>query len=73
MYTLTVDDRELIVNQMQGILKRLDPDGSQLGATTGADALRLATRPLYYVHIKFPVESTRRRGIFDNYFTTYLV
>lgn len=42
MYTLTVDDRELIVNQMQGILKRLDPDGSHLGATTGADALRLA-------------------------------
>lgn len=42
MYTLTVDDRELIVNQMQGILKRLNPDGSHLGATTGADALRLA-------------------------------
>lgn len=42
MVTLTVDDRELIVAQMNSILHRLDPDGSHLGATTGKEALRLA-------------------------------
>lgn len=42
MYTLTVDDRELVVTQMLGILSKLDPGGTHLGATTGADALRLA-------------------------------
>ena len=42
MYTITVDDRELIVTQMKGILCRLDPHGTHLGATTGEAALRLA-------------------------------
>ena len=35
MHTLTVDDRELVVTQMNSILSRLDPDGVHLGATTG--------------------------------------
>jgi len=42
MHTLTVDDRELVVTQMNSILSRLDPDGVHLGATTGTEALRLA-------------------------------
>ena len=42
MVTLTVDDRELIVTQMRSILQKLDPDGAHFGATTGADALRIA-------------------------------
>ena len=42
MHTLTVDDRELIVTQMLGILQKLDPDGSHLGATESTEALRLA-------------------------------
>ena len=42
MYTLTVDDRELVVSSMQGILQQLDPEGSHLGATDSAEALRLA-------------------------------
>ena len=43
MYTLTVDDRELVVTSMLGILQKLDPEGSHLGATNSAEALRLAS------------------------------
>ena len=42
MYTLTVDDRELVVTLMLGILRNLDPDGTHLGATDPQEALRLA-------------------------------
>ena len=42
MYTLTVDDRELVVTLMLGILRNLDPDGTHLGATDPQKALRLA-------------------------------
>ncbi|MBQ3702851.1 MAG: response regulator [Oscillospiraceae bacterium] len=42
MVTLTVDDRKLIVTLMQGILQKLDPTGTHLGANTPGDALRLA-------------------------------
>lgn len=42
MYTLTVDDRELVVTLMLEILYRLDPDGTHLGATTPEEALDLA-------------------------------
>ena len=42
MVTLTVDDRELVVMQMQSILKKLDPNGSHAGVTTGEEALRFA-------------------------------
>ena len=42
MYTLTVDDRELIVTMMLNILGRLDPTGTHLGAVDSAEALRLA-------------------------------
>ena len=46
MHTLTVDDRELVVASMLGILRELDPEGSHLGATNSAEALRLsATSP----------------------------
>ena len=42
MYTLTVDDRGLIVERMQAILKDLDPNGTHMGAVTTSDALQLA-------------------------------
>lgn len=42
MFTLTVDDRQLIVTMVQTILGRLDPEGTHLGASKAADALRLA-------------------------------
>lgn len=42
MVTLTVDDRELIVTLMVGILRDLDAGGTHLGACTAAEALRLA-------------------------------
>ena len=42
MYTLTVDDRELVVASMLDILQKLDPEGSHLGAADSAEALRLA-------------------------------
>ena len=42
MYTLTVDDRELVVTLMLGILRNLDPDGTHLGATDPLHALCLA-------------------------------
>ena len=42
MYTLTVDDRELIVKLMLNIMGRLDPGGTHLGASDPDDALRLA-------------------------------
>lgn len=42
MYTLTIDDRELVVTQMHGILRNLDPDGTHLGANTCGETLRLA-------------------------------
>lgn len=42
MYTLIVDDRELIVKLMLNILGRLDPGGTHLGANNPDDALRLA-------------------------------
>ena len=42
MYTLTVDDRELVVTLMLGILRNLDPKGTHLGATDPREALRLA-------------------------------
>lgn len=42
MNTLTVDDRKLVVESMLGILQKLDPEGSHLGATDSAQALRLA-------------------------------
>ena len=44
MYTLTVDDRELIVTSMIAILKQLDPNGMHLGATSAKDALNLAMK-----------------------------
>ena len=42
MYTLTVDDRELVVKLMLGILRNLDPDGTHLGATDPQKALSMA-------------------------------
>ncbi len=42
MYTLTVDDRQLIVIMIQNILQHLDPGGTHLGANRGEDALKLA-------------------------------
>ena len=42
MNTLTVDDRELVVTLMLGILRDLDPEGTHLGATSAGDAQRLA-------------------------------
>ena len=42
MYTLTVDDRHLIVSMMQTILKRIDPEGTHLGTSHPAEALALA-------------------------------
>ena len=42
MITLTVDDRELVVTLMLGILRDLDPDGTHLGACSAEEALRLA-------------------------------
>ena len=42
MYTLTVDDRDLVVTMMLNILKALDPDGVHLGAANPEDALRIA-------------------------------
>ena len=42
MYTLTVDDRELVVTMMLNILKALDPDGVHLGAANPEDALCIA-------------------------------
>ena len=42
MYTLIVDDRELIVKLMLNIMGRLDPGGTHLGANNPDDALRLA-------------------------------
>ena len=42
MYTLIVDDRELIVKLMLNIMGRLDPGGTHLGANNPGDALRLA-------------------------------
>ncbi len=47
MYTLTVDDRQLIVLMVQNILKHLEPDGTHLGANSGDEALKLAeTNPI---------------------------
>lgn len=42
MYTLTVDDRQLVVTMVQKILGRLDPDGIHLGTTHPSEALKLA-------------------------------
>ena len=39
MYTLTVDDRELTVSLMHGILQSLDPEGTHIGATRPEEAL----------------------------------
>ena len=44
MYTLIVDDRELIVTLMLGILRSLDPDGTHLGTTDPKEALQLARK-----------------------------
>lgn len=42
MYTLTVDDRQLIVTSIKTILQRLDPEGVHLGASSGEEALQMA-------------------------------
>ena len=42
MFTLSVDDRQLVVNAMQRILQRIDPTGSHRTATDAATALSLA-------------------------------
>lgn len=42
MYTLIVDDRELIVKLMLNIMGKLDPGGTHLGANNPGDAIRLA-------------------------------
>ena len=42
MYTLTVDDRQLIVASVKSILQRLDPEGVHLGAFSGEEALQMA-------------------------------
>ena len=60
MVTLTVDDRELVVAQMRSILQKLDPDGTHLGATRCADALRMANEsPLdvAFLDVEMPGES----------------
>ena len=46
MYTLTVDDRELVVTLMLGILRNLDPDGIHLGATLATTRMTLLSRCL---------------------------
>ena len=43
MHSLTVDDRELIVNSVINIMNKLDPEGTHLGALTPDDALTLAS------------------------------
>ena len=40
MYTLTVDDRELTVKLLLSILRKLDPKGTHIGATSPEEALR---------------------------------
>lgn len=63
MYTLTVDDRELIVTLMQSILRSQDPKGTHLGATNVRDALHLAKQtPLdvAFLDVEMPGE---RNGI----------
>lgn len=42
MNTITVDDRELVVSLMLSILRKIDPDGTHLGACSSKEALRLA-------------------------------
>ena len=42
MYTLTVDDRELVVNSVLQIMNKLDPQGQHLGATSVSEALSIA-------------------------------
>ena len=44
MNTITVDDRELIVTLMLGILQKLDPGGSHFGSCDAQEALRQATQ-----------------------------
>ena len=42
MYTLTVDDRKLVVSRMLNILQELDPNGTHLGTTDPYEGLRLS-------------------------------
>lgn len=63
MYTLTVDDRELVVTLMRNILRTQDPKGTHLGATNVRDALHLARQtPLdvAFLDVEMPGE---RNGI----------
>ena len=47
MRTLTVDDRQLVVDMMLRILGQVDAEGEHLGTTNPDEALRLAAeRPL---------------------------
>ena len=59
MITLTVDDRELVVTLMLGILRDLDPDGTHLGACSAEEALRLArSKPIdvAFLDVEMPGE-----------------
>ena len=42
MYTLTVDDRQLLVTLVQTILKKIDPSGNHMGAVHPQEALEIA-------------------------------
>ena len=42
MYTLTVDDRKLVVEAMLSILKEIDPSGTHTGSTDPDEAIKIS-------------------------------
>ena len=42
MRTITVDDRQLVIDMMLRILAQVDPQGEHLGTTNPDEALRIA-------------------------------
>ena len=60
MNTITIDDRELIVTLMLGILQKLDPGGSHLGACDVHEAMRMATQTppdVAFLDVEMPGEA----------------